>query len=105
MRSRQVNTLPPSASKQYGFRGFQLSADPRAPTFIALVRQRIRGGGTDRGAAPVVAPADGQPLRYFSRRTLLHRLQPASGLGLRGHAAVHPSLNPAVYGAIRGLSV
>src|SRR5271169_6344417 len=37
MRSRQVNTLPPSASKQYGFRGFQLSADPRAPTFIALV--------------------------------------------------------------------
>ena len=37
----------------------------------------------------------------FRDETVLHRLQPASGLGLCGHAAIHPRGNLAVYGAVR----
>ena len=66
---------------------------------------RVCGGRDDCCGASAAASADRQPLRHLSRRDVLLRLRPASGLGLRGHAAVHSGGDLAVHHAVRAFPV
>lgn len=55
--------------------------------WVAAQRCGARGiGGTHETCT---APGDRRPLRILPRRTLLHRVQPAPGLGIRGSATAN----------------